>query len=273
MRRLDQLEREPLAAVAARLTADLPDAATVVDIGSGSGGMSAALAAALRGRGGGTLVLVDAVDELLAAARESALAEAGADVRVETVVADAATAELPELLPRADLVWGSAVVHHLPDQQAAVNRFAEMLRPGGLLAVAEGGLETSCLPWDVGVGTPGLEQRLNAARNAWFGELRAGMPEAVRMPHGWTTALRRAGLVGTSSFTYLIDHPAPGGPLVQEFAAERLGWLAEIAEDRVSAEDSDAARRLLDPEAPEYLGHRDDVFVLSARTVHYGHRT
>src|SRR5690606_41473094 len=67
MRRLDELERSALADVASKLVADLPSGATVVDVGSGSGGMSAALAEALRTRGGGTAARGGAVDAALAA--------------------------------------------------------------------------------------------------------------------------------------------------------------------------------------------------------------
>lgn len=276
LRRFALLEHEPLATVAARLTEGLGEGATVVDVGCGAGGMSSALAAALQRGGGGTMVLVDAVDEVLAAAQEAVTttlsASSGAGVSVETVLADAGTAELRDLVPAADVVWASAVVHHLPDQQAAITRLADALRSGGLLAVAEGGLETRCLPWDLGVGRPGLEQRLNAGRDEWFGELRATMPDAVRMPYGWTAALGRAGLAATGSFGYLIDHPAPAGPFVREFAVERVEWLSEAAGERLDPEDREAVQRLLDSGAPEYVGTRDDIYLLSARTVHHGRR-
>lgn len=283
MRRADALSGDALAAVADRLTQHLPDQATVVDIGSGSGGMSGALAASLARRGGGTLVLLDAVQELLDAASEVARAASadavsapGADasgaaqVRVRTIIADAADPDLRTLLPSADLVWASAVVHHLPDQQAAVDRLSAVLRPDGLLAVSEGGLETRCLPWDLGVGEPGLELRLNSARDVWFGELRAGMEGVVRMPHGWGTALTNAGLRHVTSFSYLVDHPAPAPAPVTEFAADRVAWLAEVGDDRITDADRRTAQSLVDPGAPEYLGHRSDVFLLSCYTVHCG---
>ncbi|MFD2397071.1 class I SAM-dependent methyltransferase [Prauserella oleivorans] len=235
--------------------------------------MSAALAGALRAHGGGTVFLVDAVDELLAAAREAAQASGGPDVRVEAVVADAGTQPLDELVPPADLVWASAVVHHLPDQQRAVDRLAAALRPGGLLAIAEGGLDTRCLPWDLGLGRPGLEQRLNANRDDWFEQMRATMPDAVRMPYGWNTALARAGLADITSFSYLLDHPAPADERVRDFAVERLTWLSEMADEKLDDEDRDAVRRLLDPESPDYIGNRDDLYLLNARTVHIGRRT
>ncbi|MFU8849527.1 methyltransferase domain-containing protein [Micromonospora sp. SL1-18] len=47
---------------------------------------------------------------------------------------------------RADLVWASAVVHHLGAQQGAVHAFTGLLAPGGRLALAEGGLPARHLP-------------------------------------------------------------------------------------------------------------------------------
>lgn len=272
LRRFDALERTALSAVAARLAADLPSNPVVVDVGSGAGGMSVALAESLTRRGGGRLILVDAVGELLTAAHDAATAVVDSTVQVSTVCADVGTAELRDLLPEADLVWAASVLHHLPDQQSAVNRLAETLRPAGRLAVAEGGFPARCLPWDLGVGNPGLEDRLNVARVAWFEQMRATMPGVVRMPYGWNTALTRAGLAEGSSFTYLVEHPAPADAAVREFAVERITWLTEMAEDRISDEDREAACRLVDPDGPDYLGHCDDVYLLSARTVYTARR-
>jgi hypothetical protein len=137
-------------------------------------------------------------------------------------------------------------------------------------ALAEGGLETRCLPWDLGVGDPGLELRLLAARDDWFGDMRARMAGVVRMPYGWNAALNRAGLVGVGSFSYLSDHPAPPTEAVRGFVVDRFAWLVETVGDRLAAEDRDNARRLLDPADPEYLGGREDLHVLGSRTVHFG---
>jgi SAM-dependent methyltransferase len=272
MRRFDSLHSEALTAVAARLTADLPRDATVIDVGSGSGGMSAALASALRARGGGTVVLVDAVEPLLESARAAVTFAGGAAVRVHTIVADAASDDLPDLLPHANLIWASGVVHHLPDQQAAVNCLAGALAPRGRLALAEGGLDTRVLPWDLGFGEPGLEHRLDAAWDRWFAELRAGMVGVVSMSYGWTVALSNAGLTDIASFSYLVDHSAPASAIVRDAARARLVWLAEVADKHLHEEDRDMVRRLLDPDLPEYIGFRDDVYLLSARTVHTGRR-
>jgi SAM-dependent methyltransferase len=270
MRRADALDAEAHGGVAARLIADLPDRPTIVDAGCGTGGMSAAFAAQMATRSGGFLILVDATEELLAEAEKATASAAGADVRIETVVADVVGGHLHELVPPADLVWASAMVHHLPDQQAGLNELAGGLRPGGLLAITEGGLQMQCLPWDLGLGKPGLEYRLLAARDDWFGELRAGMAGTVPLPYGWNIALGKAGLTDVSAFSYLHDHPAPGSDAVRGFVADRVAWLADVGDDRISQADRETVNRLTDPADPAYLGARDDVFLLGTRTVHFG---
>ncbi|WP_158886422.1 class I SAM-dependent methyltransferase [Amycolatopsis anabasis] len=277
LRRADELDAEALAEAAARLTGGLPAGATVVDVGSGAGGMSAALATVLSKQAGGRLVLVDAVPELLAAATETATAAVsgvsdGQAVRIETVHADAAAEDLPEHVPPADLVWASGLVHHLPDQQAAVATLTGMLRRAGILALGEGGLDTRCLPWDLGVGEPGLEQRLLAGRARWFLDMRTAMPGSVRMPYGWSEALNRAGLIDVGSFSTLIDHPAPASAALRAYVVGQIEWLADTAADHLGEDDRNVVRRLLDPDAAEFLGNRDDLYLLTSHTIHYGRK-
>lgn len=234
--------------------------------------MSVEFARVLAARGGGRVVLADAVDELLAAAVERTRGVAGDAVRVDGVHVDAADEGLPDVLPAADLVWASRVVHHLPDQQKAIDRLARVLAPGGWLAVSEGGLATRCLPWDLGIGEPGLGDRLTAARDVWFRQMRSEMPGSVRLPVGWTSALAAAGLVDTYSFSFLIDHPAPAAHAVRESVVDWLSWMSGVGEDGLSESDRRTVRRLLDPDDEAYVGARDDVFVLGASTVHLGRR-
>lgn len=271
LRRADELAANVFADIATRLTAGLPAGATVVDVGAGAGGMSAALAAALGRRSGGTLLLVDAVPELLAVAAETAAAAADG-VKIETVQADLAACALSEIVPPAHLIWAASVLHHLPDQQGGIASAVGALRGGGVLAVAESGLETQTLPWDLGVGKPGLEHRLLAVREEWFGEMRAGMEGTIAMPYGWTTALSRAGLTDVASFSHVLDHPAPTTDIVREFVIERVRHLAEVAGEKLADEDRETVERLLRPGAGEYLGARDDLYVLGTKTVHFGRK-
>lgn len=270
MRRADKLDAQVHAGVAARLVDGLPAAPTVVDVGCGSGGMSSSFAAALAAKGGGTLVVVDGTEALLAEAESVATHAGGERVRVRAVHADLGGQDLRDLVAEADLVWASAVVHHLPDQQDGINRLVTALRSGGTLALAEGGLPTQHLPPDLGIGEPGLERRLLAAKEIWFWEMREGMEGSVRMPYGWETALGKAGLAEVGSFGVLYHHPAPGGEAVRASAIDAISWLAHGTGERLSASDNAALEQLLDPESPHYLGARDDLFLLGARTVHFG---
>ncbi len=272
LRRRDDLERDRYVDVAARLTRDLPADAVVVDVGCGAGGMGAALAAALRERGGGTLVLVDATEALLEAARATVVGAGGDPVRVETVHADLADAAWHAHVPAADLVWAAGVIHHLPDQQAAVDDLAGVLAEDGVLALAEGGLEPRFLPWDLGTGRPGLEIRVAAARDSWFGQLRAEMPDAVPMPYGWTTALARAGLTGAGSFASVTEHPPPVRGVALDHVLDHFAWVEQNLGERLAEQDRDTLRRLLDPDSADHLGRRDDVAVFDLRTIHTARR-
>lgn len=272
LRMAEALDAEPMRAAARRLLEGMPDGLTILDVGCGAGGMSVLFAEELAAVGA-KIVLVDATEHLLAEAHRVVSAAAGKRAVVETIHADVADEGLPAKLPAADLVWASRVVHHLPDQQAAIDTLARLARPGGLVAISEGGLDFNCLPWDLGIGRPGLEERLLAARGEWFAEMRAGIPGSVSMPYGWNIALQRAGLVDVDSFGVLIHHPAPGPELLREFVIERVTWLNEVAGDRLGDDDHETAAALVDPENQAFLGARPDLFLQGAKTVHCGWRS
>jgi len=275
LRRADELDAGYSRQVADRLV-ELVGAdtrPTVVDVGSGGGGMSVAFAAALGARAGGRVVLSDAVAELLEPATDLVrAASAGTEVAVESVRADAADGRLAEQLPQADLVWASRVVHHLPDQQLAIDGLARVLAPGGWLALSEGGLATRCLPWDLGIGDPGLGNRLTAARDRWFVGMRGDMEGVKSLPVGWNKALEAAGLTEVFSFSYVIDHPAPASEAVRQSVVDWVAWMSNVGDDQFSEVDRETITRLLDPTDAAYVGARDDVFVLGASTVHLGRK-
>jgi SAM-dependent methyltransferase len=84
------------------------------------------------------LMLAAAVDEVVAtdisAGMLEALSEtaAGLGLEVETARCDASS--LPFADGSFDLVFGHAVLHHLPDLDAAFREFRRVLRPGGVIA-------------------------------------------------------------------------------------------------------------------------------------------
>ncbi|SDR20026.1 methyltransferase [Actinopolyspora saharensis] len=267
LREEDELTAAETGRLAADLVSDGRNCESVVDVGSGAGGAAAAFAAALPS---GLVTLVDSAPELLAEARRRAEESAGANVRVRGVPGDVATAEPSDSVEPADLVFASLMVHHLPDQLDGLRRLSRLVRPGGRLVVVESGLWARTLPWDVGVGQPGLEDRLLAARQTWFRRMREEMPGSVRLPVGWATALRQAGLDEVTSWSYLVDRPAPATGPVLNVVLRRLRWLREAAWTECSAADVDALDQLLDENGPNYAGDRDDLYYLSADTVYVG---
>lgn len=246
---------------------DSPDSVVVADVGCGTGDMALLFAQRLRQRDGRVLA-VDREAALLRRVAERAAA-AGLTEAVRTVRAD--LTQLPGAMPEpAHLVWAGHVVHHAADQGAAVAALAGVLAPGGVLALGEGGLQPRCLPWDVGVGRPGIEGRLDAAHDEWFVAMRADLPGSVRDPRGWPAMLRDVGLVEVTARSWLLDRPAPLSPADRDTMLERLAGRVERADRWLDADDRAAWQRLLDPDDPAWLGHRGDLAVVAVETVHLG---
>lgn len=245
---------------------DGPTARHILDVGSGPGVMSCLLAHAFPEA---RVVAVDGTPELLARARDRATAQQVAE-RFTTQ-----HAKLPDQfdeLPEADLIWARDVVHHLGDQQAAVDALARRLRPGGLLALAEGGLPPRFLPRDIGIGRPGLRTRLDVAWEESFTRMRAELPGAVRAVDDWPAILATAGLVPSGTRTFLAEHQAPLGLAAREYLHARLSRLREFS-DHLAGDDLATLDALLDREAPTGVLGRPDVFLLQATTVHTARAT
>lgn len=241
-----------------------------VDVGCGAGGAACSFAhAAARSSAGGGLVPVVAVDpdaRLLAQGARRARSEG---VAAAIRWAAGAIGRLPLRPARAGVVWASGVVHHVPDQQAAVEELARLLRPGGTLALVEGGLPLRCLPHEIGIGRPGLEARLDEARARWFVDMRAEL-RGPALPYGWPEALGRAGLAGVRTRSFLAEAAPPLDAVGRQVATMHLASARDELGDRLDPEDREVLARLLDPGGPEWVGHRDDLVVTAVRTVHAG---
>lgn len=246
-----------------------PDDRLAVDVGCGGAGMTRALATALGPEG--RAVGVDGDPAILAAAKERAphLDFVAADLGGDLTDLRAALGE------PADVVWASASVHHAGDQQAAVDALAGLLGAGGRLALAEGGLPARHLPWDVGVGDPGLEVRLDAAQDRWFASMRAGLPGWVRMPYGWSECLRRAGLVDVTARTTLFERELPLTDAEVNRVLDKLAHRVDHLRPAglLDPADLEAWDRVLDSGDSAWLGLREDIYWLDARTVHIGVRS
>jgi SAM-dependent methyltransferase len=249
-------------------TSDRPGASgapqRVLDVGCGAGGAACAFAAAL---GPGVVTGFDRDPRLLAIARRRA-ADAGLAGQILGWTCAGVDA-LPVETGSADLVWASGVVHHVPDQQAAIGTLAALLRPGGRLALVEGGLPVRCLPFDIGLGRVGLESRLDEARSRWFADMR-GELRGPPLPYGWPEGLRRAGLVDVRARSFLAEVPPPLDDFGRQVAERHLSSALSELGDRLAPGDRDTIRRLLDPDDTAYVGRRDDLMVTTVRTLNVG---
>lgn len=239
----------------------------VLDLGSGPGVTTIALAHTFPGA---ETVAVDSTPGLLERARARAERE-GLASRITTREAEL-PADLPDL-GTAELIWTSNVVHHLGDQRAALETFASALRPGGVLAVREGGLPTRFLPRDIGIGRPGLQARLDVAEEDWFSAMRAELPGHTRTVEDWPALLVAAGLAPTGSRTFLTDLSAPLDPVARAHVRARVERFRENLADDLAAEDLATLDTLLDDASPDGILRRPDVFLLTATTVHTAVRT
>ncbi|MDQ0846315.1 trans-aconitate 2-methyltransferase [Streptomyces sp. V1I6] len=233
----------------------------VLDIGSGPGVITGLLAEAFPYA---EVVAVDAAAPLLERAEARAARNGQAD-RVRTH-----RAELPdgiEDLGEADLVWAAGSVHHLGDQRAALGALGRLVRPGGLIAVVEGGLPARHLPRDFGIGRPGLESRVGAAVDEWFARMRSELPGVKDEAEDWRALLAAAGLTPSGTRSFLLDIPAPAPAAVREQLVSAFAWQRRLVEGLLPDEDIATLDRLLDPEDPEGLLRRSDAYMLSVRTV------
>ncbi|RRR99478.1 class I SAM-dependent methyltransferase [Glycomyces terrestris] len=248
-----------------RLAAALadPGARVAADIGCGAASMAFALAETIPGL---RVTAVDAEPAMLDLVRERA-AERGTPVRTALASVDDPDALAAAVDGPADFIWAGHVIHHAADPQAALDRLAALLAPGGRLAIGEGGTAPQFLPANLGIGRPGLELRLiEAGARRLADELAAhgGTP----LPYGWNLALEHAGLTGVETRNELVAKTAPltGPDLDHAIAAleTKVGWF----ERYLTAEDRDTWTRLLDPEGPDWLGRRRDLHHLGIDTVY-----
>ncbi|MBF6352062.1 MULTISPECIES: class I SAM-dependent methyltransferase [Nocardia] len=241
---------------------------TVVDVGPGAGSATVALAHAVGEPGCVYVVDVDAA--MLDVTMETARA-AGVAHRIRTVLHDIEDG-MPPLPARADAVWSSWCVHHARDWDAAARALLGMLRPGGRICLAEGGLPARCLPWDTGIGRPGLEIRLDEAHDRHFTQWFFGRPGAARPGRGWDTILRDAGLTDITAFSALVDIPAPLSGPVRGVVLAELAARVRRAQPFLAEDDTAAWASLLDPGNAAWLGHRGDLALLTARTGFSGRK-
>ena len=156
--------------------------------------------------------------------------------RVETAACEAA--ELPFGDDSFDLVFGHAVLHHLPDLDAAFREFRRVLRPGGLIAFCGE-------PSRYGDRIAAVPKRgARALSPLWRTLMGASEPQNGNGASGWTEEERLEREVDVHAFTpaALQGHAERAGlervhVSGEELAASLFGWANRTLE--ASAEPDD----------------------------------
>ena len=238
-----------------------------VDVGSGAGGMAAALLDAVEPAG--TVVIADGAPELLAVARQRVGRPGHHLVALLVDLEQQSLSSVLEQRP-VDLVHASAVVHHLDDELAAITDLAAVVRPGGRVAVVEGGLDHRFLPDDCGIGDPGLEQRLATAQAEWFWTEVRPAAATVRTGWGWNVLLAEAGLVDVATRSFLLDLPPPLSESARRVVRGVFERQLARVDERIGRDDRATFASCSTTTTLAEIMRRPDVFVLGARTVHVG---
>jgi SAM-dependent methyltransferase len=236
--------------------------ALIIDAGCGAGFAARAFAHAAPSA---RVLAVDQNDRILETARRLT-ARAGLDDRVHTVQAD--LEEGLAVLGPADIVWASAVIHHLPDPVLGLSRVGEALAEDGILAIAEGGLPMRALPAGYGVGLPSFLSRIEATLSDYFVREWSLSEAAIGGAKDWRWMLAEAGFTPLVSKTFLLDRPASVEDAVRDHIREHYLDVRSLIGERLDDEDRGALDVLLNDDDPRSFARRPDLFLLSAHTVH-----
>ena len=246
---------------------DIAPGTAALEAGSGAGGFTELLAEAVGQEG--SVAALDMTPELLETTR-TRLDPSPFGSRVTYHEGD--IEHLPFEDGRFDLIWSSRTVHHLPDQLNGMRELRRVLKPGGRLALREGGLRPRFLPTDLGIGEPGLEDRLEVAFQRWFHAHVRAVEGAVSYPYGWTQLLRDAGLADVTAKTFLLELLPPLTDLQVEYMLRLVSRWVESDERRafLNVEDAEVIAELVNSEAPSYAFKRQDLHYQEGVTVYLG---
>lgn len=246
---------------------DIAPESRVLDAGCGGGGVTRLLAEALGD--GGRVTAVDIEPQLLEATRHL-LAETPFSSRAQ--VEQASIDNLPFPDGSFDLVWCSRVIHHMPDMVAAVREIRRVLKLGGRFAMREDGFLMQLLPFDIGLGEPGLDMRLNAVRAWEFAQVRPSITDSVPYPFGWSQLFADAGYANVTAHSFVFEAIPPFDDELGDFVVRH--WRRALEEDgtraRLSPDDQEVLGKLVDPQSEHYLLQRNDLHYVKVSSVFMG---
>jgi hypothetical protein len=171
-----------------------------------------------------------------------------------------------EGLEPADLIWASMSLHHVGDEVGALRALRDLLQPEGLIAIVEMARPMRVLPESLGLGRPGLVDRLDRAGEHWFGSMRAGLSGSVPS-RDLPAMVRAAGLdmVGTRRASVRLDPPLSDD--ARRLALGHLRRLQTQLGERLDDEDQRTLEVLTDDCDPRGVIHRPDLVIEAWRQI------
>ncbi|MGC3967734.1 MAG: class I SAM-dependent methyltransferase [Pirellulales bacterium] len=157
--------------------------------------------------------------------------------------------DAPKVLSeRFDIVWCAQCLYDFAEPVAAVRRMAQLVRPGGTVAVLENDtLHQLLLPWSMR-----LELALRVTERATLEE-ESVQPSKFYVGRRLPALLAEAGLEPLGFHTQTIDRVAPFDPIVQLFLKSYFAKLIDRVSGRLSPEDLAELREVACPEGNRYL--------------------
>lgn len=186
----------------------------VIDLGCGPGVGTALLVEAFRSA---TVLVVDGSRAMLDRA-EARAERLGYTSRVEIRKLDLNEDLQP--LGRCDLAWAAMAIHHADDEVATLQGIRSLLDPRGLVCLLERA-DPVFIRFAHDLGRPGIWDRLEAARSAWFESVRASMPGAMNA-ETYPSMLAAAGLEVIADRTLIGAVEAPHHAATHDFIAGEL---------------------------------------------------
>jgi hypothetical protein len=159
------------------------------------------------------------------------------------------------------------VLHHIPDMLAAATELVRVTRPGGRVAVREGGFTFRVLP------DGSFEDRLAASGVGRFVRDR-DLEGSVPYPFGWAQLLLDAGLEALEARTFTTDSLSPLSADEQAWVLRQWRrWLDDApAFDTLADDDRDILVQLADEHSPHSVFRRSDLHLRTGHSVYVGTR-
>ncbi len=130
------------------------------------------------------------------------------------------------------------------------------------------------LPFDSGIGEPGLQDRIQVANNQWFTAMQRDTLGKLPFPYGWTYLMREIGIEQITARTFMLDAFPPFESAVSEWLARQLRRPLERTEygHFLSTDDQEVLNRLTDPASPDYVIRRADLHIQIGESVYQGQK-